>query len=479
MSADPGGQHEARVGPILYLRGADGDRVRLAALIVRPAGGRPAELVTPLGTVAAERHAVCGNVADRYDFALPADAEAWYEIDGARYPVNAAWSGDLRLAYVSCDGQEHGDLERPGDERNRMWRRLGEEHRSAPFNVLLHGGDQLYADEVLESHPATRRWPKHVPADLDEAAAAELLGSLREAYFRRYLHHYAQPEFAWLAARVPSLMMWDDHDICDGWGSLPPRLLDSAVGRRMFTAARETFLLFQLGAAPDRLPDICLDETGESLTWAVRLPGLHIIAPDSRSERRPDRVMGPRGWAAVEGALAGVTACTVLVLSSTPVLGPRLSIIERLMTVTPWAEKYEDDLIDQWQSRMHREEWRRFLRALMAVHDRDGVGVTMLSGEIHLATRGTIRAATGEMHQLVASGIAHPPPPTLYARILGALAALGEAPVEGHPIRLQPLPGQPRIYSAERNYLVLARTAGRWTAAWELERSGRTPALAI
>ena len=41
------------------------------------------------------------------------------------------------------------------------------------------------------------------------------------------------------------------------------------------------------------------------------------------------------------------------------------------------------------------------------------------------------------------------------------------------------LPGQRRIYAAERNYLVLERHEGRWQASWELEDSGRTPALAI
>ena len=26
-------------------------------------------------------------------------------------------------------------------------------------------------------------------------------------------------------------MMWDDHDIYDGWGSRPPAIIDSPVGR--------------------------------------------------------------------------------------------------------------------------------------------------------------------------------------------------------------------------------------------------------
>ena len=196
-----------------------------------------------------------------------------------------------------------------------------------------------------------------------------------------------QPEFAWLAARIPSLAMWDDHDISDGWGSYPDPVLDSEVGRCIFSAARESFILFQLGAAPGELPDRCLDRAGKSLSWSVQLPGLQIVAPDLRSERRRDRVMGKSGWDAFRTALGETGRRRVLVLSSVPALGPRLAIVERIMYLTPSWEEYQDDLNDQWQSIRHKEEWRSFLRDAIALHERDGIRVTFLSGEIHLATR--------------------------------------------------------------------------------------------
>jgi hypothetical protein len=154
-------------------------------------------------------------------------------------------------------------------------------------------------------------------------------------------------------------------------------------------------------------------------------------------------------------------------------------MFERLLHLTPWMEEYEDDLNDQWQSVRHRDEWRRFLRQVIALHERDDVRATFLSGEIHLATRGTVGTATGELHQLVASGIAHPPPGRMQSRVLGAFANLARSPVRGHPTRLRPLPGHKAIYTPERNYLVLARSSGQWSAVWELEESGPTPPLAI
>ncbi len=480
MAADRPEPRHTRIGPILYLRGYDADRLSLAALVARPAGEHPSVLTAEQGRVPAtaliER---CGMVVDRYLFTVPATAEAWYEFGGTRFRLNAAMGGDLRIAYVSCNGMEHGDLDRPGNQRNGMWRRLAEQHAAIPFNLLLQGGDQIYSDELADAHPASKGWPRRVPDHLDPASTAELASVLRDAWFRRYMHVFGQPDFAWLAARVPCLAMWDDHDIADGWGSYPEPMLDSEVGRCIFSAARESFLLFQYCAAPSELPAFCPDRTGESLTWSVQLPGLQVVAPDLRSERRQHRVMGESGWNAFRTALGNAQAGRVLVLSSVPAIGPRLSILERLLHLTPWMEEYEDDLNDQWQSIRHREEWRSFLRDTVALHERDDIRVTFLSGEIHFATRGTIKTATGDLHQLIASGIAHPAPGKMQARVLGALANWSSSPLPGHPMRLRPLPGQKLIYTAERNYLLLCRSSGEWNAVWELEHSGATPPLAI
>lgn len=471
-------------GPILFARRADDESYWLSAIVVAAENHDPLRLVPVNGSEAApvRLHAQLGRTVWRYDFRLPARGDAAYRLGDRVFPVAADCSGDVRIAYVSCNGQEQGDADRPAAERNAMWRRLAGEHDRAPFGLLLHGGDQLYADEVLQSHPALSGW---AASTLEQKAEQALTAEMREAaenfYFRKYMALCAPPEFAHLNARVPALMMWDDHDIFDGWGSLAEKLLDSQVGRGLFDIARRMFMLFQLGAT-DEVPPLGWDEgCHRSLTQAVRFPGFSVVAPDLRSERRPTRVMGPAGWAAFERALAATArGDRLLIMSSVPVLGPRLSWIEKLMDAFPGAQKYEDDLRDQWQSRSHRAEWQRMLETLerRATEGRNPVAV--LSGEIHFATRAEMPFGNGViMHQLVASGIAHPPPPGFYALSLGLLAALGESPLPGRQVRLKPLPGQRRIYAAERNYLVLERRGEEWSAVWELEKSGRTPAMRL
>ena len=472
------------VGPILLARRCDRSLYYLSALLVAQPGEPPA--LKPMGATPVEPielASICGRVVLRYDFTLPASDRAFYRLDGIRYPVRAGLIEDTRIAYVSCNGQEHADSERKLDERNVMWRRLRDEHERDAFGLMLHGGDQLYADEVLNAHPVFRAWMNSDDDDKGRHEFTDEALSAAEAYlFKRYVGLYAQPDPAHLFARVPSVMMWDDHDIIDGWGSHAEAMTDSAVGQGLFRAARRMFMLFQMAVTDDH-PLAPPPNGSRTLGFAASFPGFDVIAPDLRSERRPDRVMGQDGWLVVTKALAHrrPEVERLFLMSSVPLLGPRLSWIENLIGFVPKLRRYEDDLRDQWQSHAHREEWKRFLALLeQTMSEKDGV-LTVLSGEIHLATRAEMRFANGAgtLGQLVASGIAHRAPPKLYAQALGWLATFGEHPLPGRPIRMRKLPGQPRIYTAERNYLVLERQQGQWQASWELEESGRTPVLSI
>src|SRR3546814_5239895 len=92
--------------------------------------------------------------------------------------------------------------------------------------------------------------------------------------------------------------------------------------------------------------------------------------------------MGDAGWANFEAALgAGGDGDRLILMSSVPALGPRLSWVERLMVVFPGIRKYKDDLRDQWQSRAHRAEWKRFLETLERQAVDRGRRITVVPGE--------------------------------------------------------------------------------------------------
>ncbi|MEM1429519.1 MAG: alkaline phosphatase D family protein [Pseudomonadota bacterium] len=466
------------LGPLLYARGFDPQTARhgLSALVALPKGAAPPPLRVEDRTIPAiEVDRFLGLAFYRYDFSLPA-AGGTYSYGDRSFPVHLGGpQEDLRVAFVSCNGKEDGDFDRPPDEREAMWDRLKAAHAAAPLSLLLMGGDQIYADAALNSHPDLERWAEgwrgeavHLPAtpEAEQTATAVFLD--------RWVRSVTAPAAAHLMARVPVAAMWDDHDIFDGYGSHPGPVQESPLGQMIFRIARRFFRLFHAGG---RWPWDEAQDPG-TLSWCLSQPGFRVIAPDLRSERRPTRVMGDAGWAATEAAFAGTPyGEPIFVVSSVPALGPRLSLLEGLHRLIPGAQRYEDDLRDQWQSRAHRAEWRRFLR--LAARHADASGpVTFLSGEIHLAGRAEMRTPAGTvLHQLIASGISHPPPSPGFARALGALGALGEAPLARHPISLKPLPGARRRFLAERNWLLLERRSGAWSAVWDLERAGRSPAL--
>ena len=469
------------LGPVLYLDTVAHGQVQLSALFIAPHGQSVAPVHVAGGSVDAQVLATFDAVTVwRARFALPADRPSEYHWNGTSYPVATDLSGDMRVAYLSCNGEEVGDMDREGSERNAMWERLCQQHRNAPFAVLLHGGDQVYADEITAGHELSKDWPDRLPKDPSRAALDDLAHHLRERLLQRYLMMFAAPHFAWIAARVPSLMQWDDHDICDGWGSLRRSRTYSPVGQTLFAVAREGALIFQHGTIDGDFPPRFADAAGHHLGWAIHAPGLRILAPDLRSERTRRQIMGEGGWRMMQDEAARSFSGHTLLLSSVPLLGPRLSVLETLMVLIPKMQKYEDDLRDQWQSRAHREEWRRMLRLVRDLALCDGHDITAISGEIHLATRAVMALGGGlQLNQLVASGISHRPPPKAWARFLGALAWLGEDPLPEHPIRVERLPGKSAKYLAERNYLVLDRRNGEWGAQWDLESSGMTEVLAL
>jgi hypothetical protein len=467
------------IGPMLVLDDADDTHLHLAAVVVTAVGAELEPLVCEEVSYSFQPLAhIAGRTVFRARFALPARADASYRALGQEFPVAGAVHEDLRIAFASCNGEENGDLDRDETERNVMWARLCADHVTAPFALLLHGGDQIYADEATKGHPLSDNWPESVPKDPGQAELDALQDHLRARFLDRYLALFDSSDYAWLVARVPSLAQWDDHDICDGWGSLPRSRTYSPVGQTLFHVARDMALLFQHATVDGDLPPRFHDRKGHYLGWSVDLPGVRLIAPDLRSERTRRQIMGEGGWAMMEALAEKPAPARTLMISSVPLLGPRLSILEALMIVIPKMQHYEDDLRDQWQSRAHRAAWRRMLKLLIRMAQSGGTEITVLSGEIHLATRATMQMGDGRaLHQLVASGVTHRAPPKAWARTLGALAAMGEDPLPQKRITVHPVPGQARRYVAERNTLELIREAGGWSAVWSMEHAGKSAPL--
>ncbi len=468
------------LGPILYFRGEQGDRWWLSALFVLEGEAEPDDLrVDGVTLPVPPRHLLLWRRRHvwRFDFAVPRgtrDADVAYGFpDGPSWTVTVPGRRALpRLAYVSCNGvEDESRLARLPAPRNALWMDLLARHESEPFHLLLQGGDQLYADGLWRDCPLLAAWKRRTdrgrfgqtftPAMAEEAMAF---------YFDLYLRVWGQPEVAAVLARLPSVMMWDDHDIFDGWGSHSEEEMHSQVWRGAFMAARRHFSLFQIGALAEALPECVWGAPRATFTQGFRLGEVGLLALDMRSERTPRRVLSERSWSLLPDWLERFNGCRHLVLmSSVPLLFPDTSGLERAVERLPGRIGIEDDLRDQWRSHAHADEWRRLIELLAAFSRRTGCRITAVSGEIHAGGRGLLRGGGVEMWQLIASGIVHPPPHPLTAAGLEWLARRKETPFDGYSFEMPPFPESGQRIIRQRNWLSLVfdgkgQLHARWTA---------------
>lgn len=389
-------------------------------------------------------------------FAVPSTADA-FEIDAGEGPTIVRVprpNGPLRVAFASCNGAED-PLTMTGlpGGRNALWRRLAERHAAAPFHLLVLDGDQIYADGLWDL-PTMRAWSA-LPRT--SRFAVPFTDAMRAELERHYLDTYAEafgsPDVRVTLGTIPTLMVWDDHDIVDGWGSRPTRWQASPVAQGLFDVARRAFALVQAGIAPDRTGDATFDRADD-------YGPARIVVPDLRSTRTRRRVMDEAGRAALrEGVLSDREH--LLVVSSVPLLNADLSPVERVVApFQPLADLFQDDLRDQWMSYAHRAEWRRTVDLLIerAVAGRR---VSVVSGEIHLAARAVLHlrddgsagdgAPSVRVDQFIASGIAHPPPPRALAALFERFG--GRRRRGRFDVVLEPVTPDGRRFLPERNWL--------------------------
>jgi hypothetical protein len=131
-------------------------------------------------------------------------------VDDATQPVN--------LIFGSCrETTQHATARRlPPDALDAYARRLMASLDAAGElpDLLVLLGDQVYADQTSPTVRKLLSRRHHRP----HGAPADQVVSFDE-YTKLYLESWRDPEIRWLLATVPSVMMFDDHEIIDDWNT--------------------------------------------------------------------------------------------------------------------------------------------------------------------------------------------------------------------------------------------------------------------
>lgn len=394
-----------------------------------------------------------------------------------------------RLAYGSCNGFSDPKLMKQVADHNERWRHLAGLHADKPYQLLLLGGDQVYSDAMWKQLTSLGRWLEQPASQRFGLAFNRDMASQLDDYFcQMYLERWSRAEIRDVLARIPSIMMWDDHDIMDGWGSYPAQQHYSKVYQGIYAVARRYFRLFQLQCAADeRHPAAVGSGDGFHLAFAG-LGGMALLVPDLRSERQPagpagqpEQIISAAGWQAIYDWMAGRQQegdKHLLLLSSIPVAYLDLGSIERMLATLPGQQELEDDLRDHWSSQPHLQERKRLIHRLFDHAASSRCRISILSGDVHVGALSVLQSSRhGELargqstiNQLVSTGIVHPAPPALARFVLEQIADKVEQVDQGISASMLPIASRSRYLIGARNWLAIEPDpAARLWCNWHVE----------
>lgn len=323
-----------------------------------------------------------------------------------------------RMAYTSCNGFSNADYLTKNDAPMGLWEEMATRHSTKPFSLLMMGGDQLYADSIWTDVASLVDWTQKKMADRIRAKATQvMLRQLDAFYDRMYRERWKDEHLSYMLASVPSIMMWDDHDIFDGWGSYPEEIQTCPVYQAIFAAARKYFEWFQIRSLENTA---LLAPEDNHYAQALQFRHYHVLALDNRSERTRKHIMSESQWMALLTWLEHTAnAGDLLVLSAVPVVYRDFGAVESTFDATPWEETLTDDIKDHWRALEHQGERLRLIMRLLRNTRARNQGAekgrtVILSGDVHVGCLGVINDRSAQpackIHQVVSSGIVHPPP---------------------------------------------------------------------
>jgi len=285
-------------------------------------------------------------------------------------------------------------------------------NKKVRFALLV--GDQIYADE----------WAESIRKEESEQKRLRL-------YLDAYRHYWSNKYYRRVMSSLPAVMIWDDHDITDGWGSDIASFVDNGTEfkpdwKNLFDSASKAFSVMQASRNPAPLADNPKDD---GYDFCFRVGEWGFVFLDLRTHRNlkhrrlhtDEQFERVRKW--VQDNLRNMQTLFVVspvVLShGSPVLDD-LALkwwpwIMRFVEFLGWsplgkglATKFwksfgdiRDDINDSWGAKDNAEQTDRLLDFLFAlqnyqVEPEHRVSVVIVSGDIHTSGYANIYSADQE-----------------------------------------------------------------------------------
>ncbi|MGW5669177.1 alkaline phosphatase D family protein [Micromonospora sp. NPDC003776] len=315
----------------------------------------------------------------------------------------------VRLIFGSCrETTQHATARKlPPDALDAYARRMMADPDPAAWpDLLVLLGDQVYADETS---PTVRKLLKRRRRRPKGAPATQVVSF--DEYTKLYLESWRDPEIRWLLSTVPSVMIFDDHEVIDDWntsaswradmreqpwwaerirsglasywvyqhlGNLAPDEIAADPVYAKVTAAEDaTSVLHEFGERVDKEADVAHDtERWRAVqyqwSYALDLGRTRLVMLDNRSSRvleRGNRAMLPPGeWSWFLDRAHGVYDHLVVGASLPWLLPPGIHHVES------WNEKLADSgrpwvatVSERLRRALDLEHWASFRRSFDAL----------------------------------------------------------------------------------------------------------------
>ncbi|ASU59387.1 MULTISPECIES: alkaline phosphatase D family protein [Nocardiopsis] len=434
-----------------------------------------AEATARTFTVHGHHYAVCTVAGLAPGSRLPYEVfldedRVWPEPDSS-FPPSTVRTVDpeapTRLLYGSCHTPTHDSPEgvvRYGPDMLRATaRRLAREPVGGNLALLLIG-DQVYADEVQESMLAflrERRARGGARDDPDDEVV------YYDEYAELYRQAWSDPQVRWLLSTVPTLMVFDDHDVRDDWNTSAAwrRAMDRQPWwRRRITSGLGSYWVYQhLGNLSeqeregDRLwkrvrdADGDAEELVDAFAWQAHsepssyqwghhhdFGGVRLVMADTRCSRALGEgdpsdgsrsILGPQGHDWLDGHLTGGPD-HVVVASTVPVLLPpavhRLEAWNEAVCAGAWG-RWLTGPAERLRQDIDLEHWAAFQYSFRRLSDTVGelsrgergpapATVLFLGGDVHFSYLARARHRGGgasRVTQLVSSPLCNQAPTSM------------------------------------------------------------------
>ncbi|MCG8436344.1 MAG: alkaline phosphatase family protein [Gammaproteobacteria bacterium] len=339
-----------------------------------------------------------------------------------------AAAGAISFGFFSCHMPYKKTLfkKKTAVVNMEMWDCFNEvlaRHQRKDLAFVIGGGDQVYVDGV----PTLSIWKYLNKVMRKEGGKLFPDKKVMVSWYRDiYRGYWGFGAVRSVFSNYPTYMVWDDHEMGDGWGSfylegekpeineIFPKAKKNGLSKkdclelldRMGEAGKQVYTEYQHSRNPATGPKGSYDfhfTAGRTAHYFLDGRGFRDI------NRKEYRVLGKKQFDRFAAWLANLdpnTSDYVFITTAVPLLHMKPALVNADDNPAMDLANLQDDLRDAWEHELHDKERKALVDALFTAAAR-GLKICILSGDVHTSAAFKMTRDGNNIYQLTSSAITY------------------------------------------------------------------------